>query len=83
MKFKKSKVWILHLIQGSPGLMYRLEDERLENDGKGLEGETFEEWLRGGFSSELRGGLMAAAAPQGNGGAAVSSALCDSDRVLH
>jgi len=33
-------------------------------------------------AEELRGGLMAAAAPHdGSGGAALSSALCDSDRA--
>lgn len=32
MKFNKSKPWILHLGQGNPGYMYRLEGERLESN---------------------------------------------------
>jgi len=55
--------------------------KRATNMVKGLEGKTHEEWLRslGLFSPEqrrLRGGLMVAAAPpEGSGGAALSSAL--------
>ena len=51
--------------------------------GKVLDGKMYEEQLRCLFAQpraeELRGGLMVAAALTGNGGAALSSALCDSD----
>ena len=53
---------------------------------KDLEWKTYEERLRplGVLSPEqsrLRGGLMAAAAPHREGRAALSSALCDSNRA--
>jgi len=48
---------------------------------KGLEGKVYEEQpcFVQPRAEELRGGLMEAAA--GSGGAALSSALCDSDRT--
>ena len=50
---------------------------------KGLEGKVYEEQpcFVQPRAEELRGGLMVAAALTGNGGAALSSALCDSDRA--
>ena len=49
--------------------------------GQGLEGKVYEEQpcFVQPRAEELRGGLMEAAA--GSGGAALSSALCDSDRT--
>ena len=53
---------------------------------KGLEGKIFKEQLRAldllsPEQSRLRGGLMAAAAPHREQRAALSSALCGSDRA--
>ena len=53
---------------------------------KGQQGKMYEEQLRAldllsPEQSRLRGGLMAAAAPHREQRAALSSALCDSDRA--